>query len=93
VDKFGFGEVNLILCLKHDRLAAAPTVSTTVFIGTDGYLECDLVPGDCVVFDGALTPHGRTPLGAGERVTLASFGFRTRDQAPRMVTHLPPLPR
>ncbi|MGE7432740.1 tetratricopeptide repeat protein [Kitasatospora sp. NPDC001175] len=94
VDEFGFGEANLILCLKHAHLTAAPTTtSSTVFIGADGYLECDLAPGDSVVFDGALTPHGRTPLSAGESVVLISFGFRARDQAPRTVTHLPPVPR
>ncbi|GAA3378778.1 hypothetical protein GCM10020367_59670 [Streptomyces sannanensis] len=93
VDKFGFGEASLILCLKHDRSTTAPTVSTTVFIDANGYLECDLASGGCVVFDGALTPHGRTPLGAGESIILISFGFRARDQAPRMVTHLPPVPR
>ncbi|MFE0601688.1 tetratricopeptide repeat protein [Streptomyces sp. NPDC058892] len=92
VDEFGFGEANLILCLKHERLAAAPAVSCTVFIDADGYLECDLAPGDCVVFDGALTPHGRTPLGAGESVILVSFGFRARDQASRTVAHLPLVP-
>ncbi|MFF7633549.1 tetratricopeptide repeat protein [Kitasatospora sp. NPDC008050] len=92
VDEFGFGEANLILCLKHERPTGAPRVSTTVFINTDGYLECDLAAGDCVVFDGALTPHGRTPLSAGESVTLISFGFRARDQAPRTITNLPPVP-
>ncbi|MCX5199316.1 tetratricopeptide repeat protein [Streptomyces sp. NBC_00249] len=92
LDEFGFGEANLILCLKHDRLTASPTVSCTVFMNADGYLECDLAPGECVVFDGAITPHGRTPLGAGESVILVSFGFRARDQAPRTVNHLPPVP-
>ncbi|MFF4815050.1 tetratricopeptide repeat protein [Kitasatospora sp. NPDC001309] len=81
VDEPGFGEANLILCLKHERPTGVPRVSTTVFITVDGYLECDLGPGDCVVFDGALTPHGRTPLSASESVTLVSFGFRARDQA------------
>ncbi|MFD8979013.1 tetratricopeptide repeat protein [Streptomyces sp. NPDC059564] len=93
VDEFGFGEANLILCLKHERLTAAPTVSCTVFITADGYLECDLAPGDCVVFDGAFTPHGRTPLGAGERVILVSFGFRAGDEATRSAAFLPPAPR
>ncbi|MFJ5634682.1 tetratricopeptide repeat protein [Streptomyces goshikiensis] len=92
LDEFGFGEANLVLCLKHERLTAASAVSCTVFINADGYLECDLAPGDCVVFDGALTPHGRTPLGAGERVILASFGFHAGDQAPRTATQLPPVP-
>ncbi len=50
--------------------------SATVLIGPDGYTECELVSGDCLVFDGAFTPHGRTPLGAGESVLLVSFGFR-----------------
>lgn len=93
VDEFGFGEANLILCLKHERPTTALTASTTVFIGPDGYRECDLEPGDCVVFDGALTPHGRTPISAGESIILISFGFRSLDQAVRTVTHLPPLPR
>lgn len=92
VDEFGFGEANLILCLKHDRPTAAPTASCTVFITANGYRECDLAPADCVVFDGALTPHGRTPLDAGERVILVSFGFRARDQAARTVDQLPPVP-
>ncbi|KJS53682.1 hypothetical protein VM98_23800 [Streptomyces rubellomurinus subsp. indigoferus] len=93
VDEYGFGEANLVLCLKHERLPATPAVSTTVFIGADGYLECDLAAGDCVVFDGAITPHGRTPLNAGERVILISFGFRARDPATRSATLLPPAPR
>ncbi|MFJ3882132.1 tetratricopeptide repeat protein [Streptomyces sp. NPDC090077] len=92
LDEFGFGEVNLILCLKHDRPTAAPTVSATVFIGPSGYAECALAPGDCVVFDGALTPHGRTPLGTGESVILISFGFRARDQALRGFPSAPPSP-
>ncbi|MFK0252063.1 tetratricopeptide repeat protein [Streptomyces sp. NPDC090445] len=93
VDEFGFGEANLILCLKHDRPTTAPTASATVFVNADGYRACELAPGDCLVFDGAHTPHGRTPLGAGERVILVSFGFRARDQALRSVAVLPPVPR
>ncbi|MER7753189.1 hypothetical protein [Kitasatospora sp. NPDC097643] len=93
VDESGFGEANLILCLEHARPTGEPRVSTTVFINADGHLECDLGVGDCVVFDGALTPHGRTPLGAGERVTLISFGFRAHDRALRTLTNLPQVPR
>ncbi|WP_380279959.1 tetratricopeptide repeat protein [Kitasatospora purpeofusca] len=93
LDESGFGEANLILCLKHARVTGAPTVSTTVFINANGYLECDLGEGDCVVFDGALTPHGRTPLSAGESVTLISFGFRARDRALGTLTNLPSVPR
>ncbi|MCX4783338.1 tetratricopeptide repeat protein [Streptomyces sp. NBC_01264] len=91
VDEFGFGEANLIVCLQHERPTAGG-VSCTVFINADGYLKCDLAPGEGVVFDGALTPHGRTPLGPGERVILVSFGFRARDQAPRKVNRLPTVP-
>ncbi|MFB7473651.1 hypothetical protein [Kitasatospora sp. NPDC056184] len=93
LDESGFGEANLILCLKRARVTGAPTASSTVFIRADGYLACDLGEGDCVVFDGALTPHGRTPLSAGESVTLISFGFRARDRALRTLTDLPPVPR
>ncbi|WP_030246864.1 tetratricopeptide repeat protein [Streptomyces sp. NRRL S-350] len=92
LDDFGFGEANLILCLGHDRSSRAARSSTTVFIDASGYLECDLAPGDGVVFDGALTPHGRTPLAEGECVTLVSFGFRARDHALRTVANLPPVP-
>ncbi|RDG36983.1 tetratricopeptide repeat protein [Streptomyces corynorhini] len=92
VDEFGFGEANLILCLRHERLPSAHAVSTTVFIGADGYRECDLAPGDCVVFDGAVTPHGRTPLSAGESVILISFGFRARGRVALPATHLPVAP-
>ncbi|MFD4658949.1 tetratricopeptide repeat protein [Kitasatospora sp. NPDC058444] len=93
VDEFGFGEANLILCLKHERPGDLFRASTTVFITPDGYHECELAAGDCVVFDGGLTPHGRTPLSAGEGVTLISFGFRARDRALRAFTNLPPVPR
>ncbi|MER7706140.1 tetratricopeptide repeat protein [Kitasatospora sp. NPDC097605] len=93
LDEFGFGEANLILCLKDERPTGALTASTTVFINAEGYFECDLRAGDCVVFDGALTPHGRTPLGSGESATLVSFGFRARDQALRALTNLLPAPR
>ncbi|MFG2618019.1 tetratricopeptide repeat protein [Streptomyces sp. NPDC048507] len=93
VDEFGFGEANLILCLKHDRPTTPATASATVFITADGYRACDLAAGDSVVFDGALTPHGRTPLGAGEKVILISFGFRAKDQALRTITSLPAVPQ
>lgn len=93
VDEFGFGEANLILCLKHDVPAEAPTTSSTVFFTPDGHHEHTLAPGECVVFDGALTPHGRTPLSAGETVILAGFGFRARDRrTTHTVAHLPAVP-
>ncbi|GAA1403148.1 hypothetical protein GCM10009639_47430 [Kitasatospora putterlickiae] len=93
LDEAGFGEANLILCLKHERPTGSSTASSTVFINADGYLACDLAVGDCVVFDGVFTPHGRTPLSAGESVTLVSFGFRARDQASRTAKPLPSVPR
>ncbi|MFJ5924787.1 tetratricopeptide repeat protein [Kitasatospora sp. NPDC092948] len=93
VDEFGFGEVNLILCLKHEHPTSTGARSSTVFITADGYLEHDLFAGDCVVFDGALTPHGRTPVSADESVTLISFGFRARDRVVRAPAKLPPPPR
>ncbi|MFD0566026.1 tetratricopeptide repeat protein [Kitasatospora saccharophila] len=92
LDEAGFGEANLIICLQHTRPIDAGRASTTAFISAAGYLECDLAAGSGVVFDGALTPHGRTPLGAGESITLISLGFRARDQARRVLSDLPPAP-
>ncbi|AUG78656.1 hypothetical protein CFP65_3879 [Kitasatospora sp. MMS16-BH015] len=92
VDEAGFGEANLIICLARTRPTEADRASTTVFISAAGYLECDLGAGSGVVFDGALTPHGRTPLGAGESITLISLGFRARDQAKRALADLPLVP-
>ncbi|MFJ8476239.1 tetratricopeptide repeat protein [Kitasatospora sp. NPDC094011] len=93
LDEFGFGEANMILCLRHELPTGTPRVSTTAFINANGYLECDLAAGDCVVFDGVLTPHGRTPVSAGENVTLISFGFHARNHASRTAANLPPAPR
>ncbi|WP_051055321.1 MULTISPECIES: tetratricopeptide repeat protein [Kitasatospora] len=92
VDEAGFGEANLIICLARTRRTGTAKASTTVFISAAGHLECDLAAGSGVVFDGALTPHGRTPLGAGESITLISLGFRARDQARRVLSDLPPVP-
>ncbi|MFI0941133.1 tetratricopeptide repeat protein [Streptomyces sp. NPDC021020] len=92
VDEAGFGDANLIICLGHTRGPEAAQASTTVFISAGGYLTYDLGVGCGVVFDGALTPHGRTPLGAGESITLISLGFRARDQDKRVLADLPPAP-
>ncbi|MGW4693248.1 tetratricopeptide repeat protein [Kitasatospora cineracea] len=92
LDEAGFGEANLIICLARTRRAGTAKASTTVFISAAGYLECDLDTGCGVVFDGALTPHGRTRLGVGESVTLISLGFRARDRERRVLTNLPPVP-
>ncbi|WP_327681790.1 tetratricopeptide repeat protein [Kitasatospora sp. NBC_00458] len=92
VDEAGLGEANLIICLARTRRAGTAKASTTVFISAAGYLECDLAVGSGAVFDGALTPHGRTPLGTGEGITLISLGFRARDRARRALTDLPPVP-
>ncbi|MGW5349504.1 tetratricopeptide repeat protein [Streptomyces sp. NPDC004031] len=89
VDEAGFGDANLIVCLRHTRRPGAAPASTTVFINADGYLAYDLGVGCGVVFDGARTPHGRTPLGAGESITLISLGFRARE---RVLADLPPAP-
>ncbi len=92
LDEDRFGEANLIVCLKHTRCPGTAQVSATVFIGGTGYLECALGTGCGVVFDGALTPHGRTRLGVGESITLISLGFRAQDRDRRVLTNLPPVP-
>lgn len=81
LDDFHYGEVNLILCLRHSLGNADGIPSSTVFIEKTGYRRCPLMPGEFVLFDGAFTPHGRTPVAAGEQVLLVSFSFKTRSRA------------
>jgi hypothetical protein len=92
VDEAGFGDANLIICLRHTRSPEVARASTTVFISAGGYLQYRLGVGCGVVFDGALTPHGRTPLGAGESITLVSLGFRARDPGKRVLANPLPTP-
>ncbi|MGW2840580.1 tetratricopeptide repeat protein [Streptomyces sp. NPDC001493] len=92
VDNPDFGVANVILCLRHTLPADAPRASTTVFITGGGYIQYSLRPGEYLVFDGVLAPHGRTPLCAGERVLLVSFGFHGRGASPRTAAELPSAP-
>ncbi|MCS6712007.1 hypothetical protein JSY14_08235 [Brachybacterium sp. EF45031] len=77
LDDFSFGEVNMLLCVKHEGVPDGSDGSGTVFIGHHGYEKYVLMPGDFLIFDGAFTPHGRTPLVAGERVILLALAFNT----------------
>jgi hypothetical protein len=92
LDDFHYGEVNLIVCLRHSGTAPAGQSSATVFIERAGYRLCPLQPGDFIVFDGAFTPHGRTPVTDGEQVVLVSFSFKTRSRALWDVADAPPAP-
>ena len=77
LDKPGFGAVNLLVCLRRERAANPRHRPSTTFFFTPGVgLECfDLWPGDCLIFDGTRTPHGRSPLRSGDEMTLLSVGF------------------
>ncbi|RAG80680.1 hypothetical protein DN069_36915 [Streptacidiphilus pinicola] len=92
VDDFSYGEVNLIICLSHTGDGLSEHPSSTVFIERDGYRLCNLHAGDYLLFDGAFTPHGRTPVAAGEEVVLVSFSFKSRNRALWDVAGAPPAP-
>lgn len=74
LDDFRFGEINLMLCLRHE-MPESGDPSATVFIGKDSYETHVLQPGEFLIFDGCFAPHGRTPLGPGEEVTLLALAF------------------
>lgn len=80
LDGLSFGEINIIICLQHDE-SISGAASETVFVTSDGYLRCPATRGAVMIFDGAFTPHGRTPVSQGERVVLLSLGFRAIDLA------------
>lgn len=73
LDDTDFGEANVLLCVRH-RLPRTGA-SATVFVTSDGVRSHVLEPGMALLFDGAATLHGRTPLSEGEEVVLISFGF------------------
>ncbi|MFB9909413.1 hypothetical protein [Allokutzneria oryzae] len=81
LDKQGFGEITAILCLRH-RPATSPSAgestaaSGTVVIDSSGYRHFPAQAGALLVFDGAFTPHGRTPTTGEEQVLLLTLGFR-----------------
>ncbi|GIH98189.1 hypothetical protein [Planobispora takensis] len=92
LDDFHYGEVNLIICLRHVVPDSTRNPSATVFIQSGGYRSCPLETGSFVLFDGAFTPHGRTPLAEGEEVILVSFSFKTKSRALWNVQDAPSAP-
>lgn len=82
LDDAGFGEANVLVCLRHGWLEGEG--SATVFLTAAGVHSHVLEPGMALLFDGAATPHGRTPLSAGEEVVLVSFGFAAERRRSRV---------
>jgi hypothetical protein len=75
VDAPGFGDVNLIICLNHDKPDPLGA-SETVFVTPEGLVRIASSRGSFILFDGVFTPHGRTPVRRGEQVVLLSLGFK-----------------
>ncbi|MET9588151.1 hypothetical protein ABZY10_34745 [Streptomyces sp. NPDC006539] len=70
-------EFNFLLCLERKRPENGKATSTYFFEGNEKLRSYDLSPGQAVWFHSRCTPHGRTPLGQGEEVVLASLGMRS----------------
>lgn len=77
LDDFSYGSINLILCLEHTT--ADGVLSETVFLTPAGPERYPLRAGEAILFDGAVSPHARTPLRPGEQVLLLSYGFDAID--------------
>lgn len=75
LDDFSYGEANVLICLDHFH-GYSEKLSSTLFLGPSGYESHTLEKGGALAFDGCFTPHGRTPLAAGETVTLLALAFR-----------------
>ncbi|MEU6743416.1 hypothetical protein [Streptosporangium sandarakinum] len=70
-----YGDVNILLCLERIGLDQTGTPSRTIVVDGDGISEYLFAAGEYFIFDGAASPHGRTPLQSGERITLLSAGL------------------
>ncbi|MEU0786685.1 hypothetical protein ABZ341_34590 [Streptomyces sp. NPDC006173] len=68
-------EFNLLVCLRRVRSDVQKSTRTYFVDGARKVTTYDLAAGQAVWFNGRWTPHGRTPLGEGEQVVLASLGF------------------
>ena len=79
LDSRGYSDVNLLLCLE--KVTPYPEMeSSTVFITSSGRETHELDPGQCLIFEGPSTLHGRTPIRKGERIILLNVGLtRSRD--------------
>jgi hypothetical protein len=75
LDLHNFGDVNVLLCLDRVDTRPADEASSTVFVTDQGIEKFYYGPGECLIFDARMIPHGRTPVQAGEKVVLLSVGL------------------
>jgi hypothetical protein len=78
LDTRSFGDVIALLCLDRDTFTPGADASATVTVSADTISHTVLTPGECLVMDGPCTPHGRSPLGPDERVTLLLMAYRVQ---------------
>ncbi|MFC4852053.1 hypothetical protein [Actinophytocola glycyrrhizae] len=68
--------LNVLMMLAHETPQDAPTTSALCMHYPDGSEErFQLAPGEVVIFLAGTQAHSRTPIVAGERVTILTFGF------------------
>jgi hypothetical protein len=68
--------VNCLVCLAHEPATDGSRSVLRVYLGGGRREALALRPGEAVLFEADAYPHERTPIGAGEQVTLLSFGMR-----------------
>jgi hypothetical protein len=77
-------DVNLLLCLDRIDRPGNVNSSSTVAATADAIVSYPFSPGECLIFDGICTPHGRTPVQEGEQIILLAIGLSVKsDSEPR----------
>ena len=69
VDTRSYGDITVLLCLGY-RDVENSGQSATTFVTADGIKQFKLASGQALTFDGTCSIHGRTPVEAGEEITL-----------------------
>ncbi|MER6084753.1 hypothetical protein [Streptomyces sp. NPDC001833] len=67
---------NALICLNHTMPTHSVGSATYFMLGGGVTRAHRLGAGNGIFFHSRHTPHGRTPIGDGEKVLLASIGFR-----------------
>ncbi|HEU4535003.1 MAG TPA: hypothetical protein VFS00_12840 [Polyangiaceae bacterium] len=75
-------EINCLVGVSHRHPDRGPPSTLRLFEGGPEPRDIDLTPGAAVVFDACRTPHARTALGPGERLTLLTIGLRVEPTEP-----------
>jgi hypothetical protein len=80
VDNAEYSPFNLLSCLRRVRREGEGRQSVTYFMeSADQVNAYDLDPGQAIWFHSSETPHGRTPLTAGEEVVLLAVSLLPGD--------------